>query len=158
MEDLDARLFIAGVEVSCWQDQLRQAVSIYYLPIFKLFFIDFYLIYSISINISFWFITILIMKSNFYQSKFYFVRVRGDYLTPLQASSVLIKVDRRRASLVPSLPPITKEQILQGELSSLLVEEDYNLSTMVSKFFRNIILSSHRIFQLISTIKSLISF
>ena len=29
MEDLDARLFIAGVEVSCWQDQLRQSVSIY---------------------------------------------------------------------------------------------------------------------------------
>ena len=29
MEDLDARLCIAGVEVSCWQDQLRQAVSIY---------------------------------------------------------------------------------------------------------------------------------
>ena len=29
MEDLDARLVIAGVEVSCWQDQLRQAVSIY---------------------------------------------------------------------------------------------------------------------------------
>ena len=29
MEDLDSRLFIAGVEVSCWQDQLRQAVSIY---------------------------------------------------------------------------------------------------------------------------------
>ena len=28
MEDLDARLFIAGVEVPCWQDQLRQAVSI----------------------------------------------------------------------------------------------------------------------------------
>ena len=52
MEDLDARLFIASVEVSCWQDQLRQAVSIYYLPIFKLFFIDFYLIYSILINIS----------------------------------------------------------------------------------------------------------
>ena len=57
-------------------------------------------------------------------------------LTPLQASSVLIKVDRRRASLVPSLPPITKEQILQGELSSLLVQEDYNLSTMVSKFLK----------------------
>ena len=55
-------------------------------------------------------------------------------LIPLQASSVLIKADRRRASLVPPLPPITKEQILQGELSSLLVEEDYNLSTMVSKF------------------------
>ena len=75
-------------------------------------------------------------------------------LTPLQASSVLIKVDRRRASLVPSLPPITKEQILQGELSSLLVEEDYNLSTMVSKFFKNKVLSSYCAFQSIFTIKS----
>ena len=34
MEDLDSRLFIAGVEVSCWQDQLRQAVSISYLSLF----------------------------------------------------------------------------------------------------------------------------
>ena len=33
MEDLDSRLFIAGVEVSCWQDQLRQAVSIYFSSI-----------------------------------------------------------------------------------------------------------------------------
>ena len=33
MEDLDTRLFIAGVEVSCWQDQVRQAVSISYLSI-----------------------------------------------------------------------------------------------------------------------------
>ena len=32
MEDLDSRLFIADVEVSCWQDQLRQAVSIYFSP------------------------------------------------------------------------------------------------------------------------------
>ena len=82
MEDLDARLFITGIEVSCWQDQLRQAVSIYYLSIFKLFFIDFYLIYSILINISFQFITILIMKSNLYQSKFYFVGLCGDYFDP----------------------------------------------------------------------------
>ena len=37
MEDLDARCFIAGVEVSCWQDQLRRAVSIYYLPILSCF-------------------------------------------------------------------------------------------------------------------------
>ena len=66
MEDLDARCFIAGVEVSCWQDQLRRAVSIYYLPIFKLFFVDFDLIYSILICISFWFITILIIKLNLY--------------------------------------------------------------------------------------------
>ena len=49
-------------------------------------------------------------------------------LIPLQASSVLIK----GATLDPPLPPITKEQIMQGELSSLLTEEDYNLSTMVS--------------------------
>ena len=55
-------------------------------------------------------------------------------LTPLQASSVLIRADRRRASLVPPHPPITREQISRGELSSLLEEEDYNLSTMVSKF------------------------
>ena len=53
-------------------------------------------------------------------------------LTPLQASSVLIKVVRQRATLNPPLPPITKEEIMQGELSSLLIEEDYNLSTMVS--------------------------
>ena len=33
MEDLYTRLFIADVEVSCWEDQLRQAVSISYLSI-----------------------------------------------------------------------------------------------------------------------------
>ena len=33
MEDLDSRLFIAGVEVSCWRDQLTQAVSIYFSSI-----------------------------------------------------------------------------------------------------------------------------
>ena len=74
-------------------------------------------------------------------------------MTPLQASSVLIKADRRRASLVPPLPPIAKEQILQGELSSLLVEEDYNLSTMMSKFFKNKNLLSYLTFQLISRSK-----
>ena len=44
-------------------------------------------------------------------------------LTPLQASSVLINAGRQRAALVPRLPPITKEQIMQGKLSSLLIEE-----------------------------------
>ena len=39
MEDLDSRLFIAGVEVSCWQDQLRQAVSIHFLSHFSSIFI-----------------------------------------------------------------------------------------------------------------------
>ena len=42
MKDLDTRPFIAGVEVSCWQDQLRQAVSISYLSIFRSEFIDFH--------------------------------------------------------------------------------------------------------------------
>ena len=49
MEDLDFRLFIAGVEVSCWQDQLRQAVSISYLSIFRPYFIDFHFIYPVLI-------------------------------------------------------------------------------------------------------------
>ena len=56
MEDLDSRLFIAGVEVSCWQDQLRQAVSIYYLSILKSYFIDFHFIYLVLICIPFWLI------------------------------------------------------------------------------------------------------
>ena len=43
-------------------------------------------------------------------------------LTPLQASSVLIKADRQRAALNPPLPPIMKEEIMQGKLSSLLIE------------------------------------
>ena len=42
MEDLDTGFFIAGVEVSCWQDQLRQAVSISYLSTFRSEFIDFH--------------------------------------------------------------------------------------------------------------------
>ena len=46
-------------------------------------------------------------------------------LTPLQASSVLIKADRQRGTLDPPLPPITKEDIMQGKLSSFLIEEDY---------------------------------
>ena len=56
MEDLDSRLFIAGVEVFCWQDQLRQVVSIYCLPIFKSHFLDVHFIYLILICISFRFI------------------------------------------------------------------------------------------------------
>ena len=53
-------------------------------------------------------------------------------LTPLQASSVLIKADRHKAALDPPLPSISKEEIMQGKLSSLLIEEDYNLLMMVS--------------------------
>ena len=39
MEDLDSRLFIADIEVSCWEDQLRQAVSIYFTLNSKLSFL-----------------------------------------------------------------------------------------------------------------------
>ena len=53
MEDLDSRLFIARAEVSCWQDQLRQAVSISYLAIFRPYFIDFHFIYPVLIHILF---------------------------------------------------------------------------------------------------------
>ena len=38
MEGLNSRLFITDVEVSCWQDQLRQAVSTYFSPSSKLSF------------------------------------------------------------------------------------------------------------------------
>ena len=39
-----------------------------------------------------------------------------------------------KSLLVPTLPPITREQISKEELASFLEEEDYSLSTMVSKF------------------------
>ena len=41
MEDLDSRLFIVCVEVSCWQDQLRQAVSNYLIFSFKVLFLKY---------------------------------------------------------------------------------------------------------------------
>ena len=53
MEDLDSRLFIARVEGSCWQDQLRQAVRISYLSIFRPYFLNFHFIYPVLICISF---------------------------------------------------------------------------------------------------------
>ena len=53
-------------------------------------------------------------------------------LTPLQASTVLFKADQRSAALDPPLLPITRDQILHDELSTLLEEDDYYLSTMVS--------------------------
>ena len=33
------------------------------------------------------------------------------------------------------LPPITREQITKGELKDLLEESDYDLTTMVIKYF-----------------------
>ena len=51
---------------------------------------------------------------------------------PLQASTIWLRADQRWAASHPPLPPIIKEQILCGELASLLIEEDYNLTTMVT--------------------------
>ena len=51
--------------------------------------------------------------------------------TPLQASMVLFKADQRKAAQRPPLPPITKEQILNGDLKNLLEESDYDETTMV---------------------------
>ena len=52
-------------------------------------------------------------------------------LMPLQASTILLWADQRQVASDPPLPQITKEQIEWGELASLLIEEDYNHSTMV---------------------------
>ena len=52
-------------------------------------------------------------------------------LTPLQVSTILLWADRREVASDPPLLPITKEQIECGELASLLIEEDCNISTMV---------------------------
>ena len=42
---------------------------------------------------------------------------------------MLFKADRRKVALIPPLPPITKEQILCGDLSELLEPSDYDLTT-----------------------------
>ena len=49
---------------------------------------------------------------------------------PLQASTILLWADQRQAAPDTPLLPITKEQIECKELASLLIEENYNLSTM----------------------------
>ena len=50
----------------------------------------------------------------------------------LQASTILLRADCRRAALDPPLPPISHDQVRCSELASLLTEEDYNLSTKVN--------------------------
>ena len=51
---------------------------------------------------------------------------------PLQASTILLQADQRRAALNPPLPLISHNQVQHGKLATLLTEEDYNLSTMVN--------------------------
>ena len=50
---------------------------------------------------------------------------------PLQVSTILLQADQRQAASDPPLLPINKDQIKCRELALLLVEEDYNISTMV---------------------------
>ena len=44
-------------------------------------------------------------------------------LMPLQASTILLRVDQRRAALNPPIPPISHDQVQHGELMTLLTEE-----------------------------------
>ena len=53
---------------------------------------------------------------------------------PLQASTVLFRADQRRAAQKPPHPPITREQISNGDLKILLEESDYDLTTMVIQY------------------------
>ena len=55
-------------------------------------------------------------------------------LTPLQASTVCFRADQKRATEMPPLPPITKEQISNGDLKDLLEESDYDLTTMIDSY------------------------
>ena len=47
---------------------------------------------------------------------------------------VLFKAYQRRATQQPPLPPITKEQISNGDLKDLLEESDYNLTAIVDLY------------------------
>ena len=53
MEDLDSCLFIVGVEVSFWQDQLRQAVSNYFIFSSKLLFLKYFFLGNFDITYQF---------------------------------------------------------------------------------------------------------
>ena len=58
-------------------------------------------------------------------------------------STVLFRVDQKRAALDPPLPPITRDQIVHGELLALLEEDDYDLTTMVNSKFYVIYLANY---------------
>ena len=69
---------------------------------------------------------------------------------PLQASTILVRADQRRAALDPPLPLISHDQVRCGKLATLLTEEDYNLSTMVNlkfySYYFALKVTSHTIF------------
>ena len=54
--------------------------------------------------------------------------------TPLQASTTLFKANQRRATQNQPQSPITREQILNGDLKNLLEDSNYNLTTMVIQY------------------------
>ena len=124
MEDLDEHLMIAKIEVSCWKEQLKQAVS-------PLQFI------TISYSSQSILIQSQVHHSNNYVSHYIppFLGIYRDTLMPLQASTILLQADQRRAALNPPLVPISPDQVQCSELATLLTEEDYNLSTMVNLKF-----------------------
>ena len=123
--NLDECLMITKIEVSCWKEQLKQAVS-------PLQFISIsYSSQSISIPSQ-------VHCSNNYVSHYIPPFIKGfteTTLTPLQASTILLSADQRRAVLNPPLPLISHNQVQHGKLATLLTEEDYNLSTMVNLNF-----------------------
>ena len=121
MEEVDECLLIAGIEISCWKDQLKQVASQSLTLIIYMQFNQFWLVV----------LTNQIKTSLIYLNFQGFVEI---ILTPLQASTVLFKADQRRAAQYPPLPPITQEQIMNGNLKHLLEDTNYDLSTMVTQY------------------------
>ena len=118
MEVIDECLFNSNIEISCWRDQHKQVVSQSYIITtilnrfhFRIKSILFKMLFQLLLNLYFF--------------VFFFRGLLKTILMPLQASSFLIKAYQRRVALDPPLPPITCEQILHGELASLLKEENY---------------------------------
>ena len=105
MEEVNECLLIASLEISCWKEQFKQVVSL------SLTLIIFH-----AIQFLFIILTIQIKISLNYLN---FQGFAETILTPLQASTVLFKADWRRAAQNPPLPPITQEQIMNGDLKHL---------------------------------------
>ena len=121
MENLDESLLIAKIEVSCWKEQLKQAVSSSSQLTLHMYISS---ISNLKLGISF--------HQSYFFIFFLFQGFTETTLMPLQASTILLRADQRRAAVDPPLPPISHYQVQHGELVSLLTEEDYNLSTMVN--------------------------
>ena len=126
MEEVHECLLIASIEISCWKEQLKQAVSQYL---------------TLSIFHAIQSIFFLIILTN---------QICDNFITMLHFSRDLLRLFWLLSKLAPScsrlikeewvlnppLPPITREQILNGDLTDLLEESDYDLTNMVNvKFY-----------------------